>query len=193
MSKVNLPKNADDWLEAIKEGDEIVIKELYILYKTDFVIWLQNHSSCVEEEAVDVFQDSIIALVQNCKSGKIVHLSSSLKTYIYAIGWKIYLNHVRQNKVKISGEAVEGLKIVENLYLDKVELEERQQIMLKALQELGPVCQKILHLFYYEGLSLKEIAKKMNYKNADVVKSQKSRCLQKLTTMMKKEFYKGDL
>jgi DNA-directed RNA polymerase specialized sigma24 family protein len=41
-------------------------------------------------------------------------------------------------------------------------------------------CCSLLDKFYWEELSGEEIARQMNYKNADTVKTQKYKCMQKL-------------
>jgi len=53
------------------------------------------------------------------------------------------------------------------------------------LQELGESCKKILELFYYENLSMKEIVSQMHYENEQVVRNKKYKCLQQLTDKMK--------
>jgi RNA polymerase sigma-70 factor (ECF subfamily) len=56
--------------------------------------------------------------------------------------------------------------------------DERQQI-INRLQEIGDKCKELLLLFE-EGYNDKEIAGHMNYQSADVVKTTRLRCLEKL-------------
>jgi RNA polymerase sigma-70 factor (ECF subfamily) len=56
--------------------------------------------------------------------------------------------------------------------------EERQQIIDK-LQETGSKCRELLLLFE-DGYNDKEIAEHMKYQSADVVKTTRLRCLDKL-------------
>lgn len=55
----------------------------------------------------------------------------------------------------------------------------------KALRELSEACRKILYAYYYDELSMKEIAIKLNYSNADTAKQQKSRCFSKFSSYVK--------
>lgn len=61
------------------------------------------------------------------------------------------------------------------------QLVERSDIdLLKTkLRELGDNCRKMLG-FFAEGFSDKEIAAEMDYKTAEVVKTSRMRCLEKL-------------
>src|SRR5690606_8066897 len=73
-----------------------------------------------------------------------------------------------------------------NLYTDPVadqdEDEYTKALITQALGYLGNECQQILKLFYFVNLDLKKIAKQLNYKNDNVVKTKKSQCLRKLAT-----------
>ncbi len=59
-------------------------------------------------------------------------------------------------------------------------LSHEQKLLKKYFETLGEQCQKLLTMFYYRGLSIKEIIAEGGYNNANVVKSQKSRCLKTL-------------
>ena len=50
---------------------------------------------------------------------------------------------------------------------------------------MGESCRKILSLFYYENLSMKEIVSQMHYENEQVVRNKKYKCLQQLTDKIK--------
>jgi len=50
---------------------------------------------------------------------------------------------------------------------------------------LGEPCKKILTLFYYDNLSMKEIVEHLPYENEQVVRNKKYKCLQALTGLIK--------
>jgi DNA-directed RNA polymerase specialized sigma subunit len=53
------------------------------------------------------------------------------------------------------------------------------------LDKLGESCRKILMLFYYENLPMKEIVQHLHYENEQVVRNKKYKCLKELTEMVK--------
>jgi RNA polymerase sigma factor (sigma-70 family) len=55
----------------------------------------------------------------------------------------------------------------------------------QLLDNLGNSCRKILEMFYYENLSMKEIVSHLHYENEQVVRNKKYKCLQQLTDKMK--------
>jgi len=58
-----------------------------------------------------------------------------------------------------------------------------QKKMAEYFRLLGESCKRILMLFYYDKLSTKDIAVKMDLAGSDYVKTQKYRCLQKLKSL----------
>src|SRR5699024_8955659 len=129
--------------------------------------------SVSDEEAADIYQDSVIVLYENIVSGKLTSLTSSLKTYLFAIGkYKIY----NSLKVKV---ITKDLADYEFLLKEESEedfsLQEENIIKIqKAYKELGGRCQEVLKMFYYENRSIEEIKNRLEYASKDVAKSQKS-------------------
>src|SRR6516225_9375648 len=62
---------------------------------------------------------------------------------------------------------------------------EVKQELRSLLDKLGESCRKILILFYYENLSMKEIVDHLHYDNEQVVRNKKYKCLQQLTGLIK--------
>lgn len=61
--------------------------------------------------------------------------------------------------------------------------EGKAQVM-KVVSELGDTCKKILLLFYYENLSMKEILEQTDYDSEQVVRNKKYKCLKQLEQMV---------
>lgn len=60
------------------------------------------------------------------------------------------------------------------------EEEKRFEKLGSAIDMLGEPCRSLLKDFYYQDLSMTEIAEKFGYTNADNAKTQKYKCLQRL-------------
>ncbi len=63
-------------------------------------------------------------------------------------------------------------------------LNERPQLVAALMVQIGEPCKTLLELFYYYSWSMAEIAERMNYNNANVAKTQKSRCVKQLKQMV---------
>ena len=168
-------------------GDDKGFKEFYLGERQQFYDWCKSNSSITQEEINDLYQSSQMYLYENILQRR-VNLSSSLRTYLYGIAKNQLSTRYRKNVTQSNNEAA----VMEHLrFLAETESFESQEQQLiqkirHALQDLKEPCKSILKLFYYELLSMKEIAEKLGYKNDSVVKSQKNRCIEQLRNSYKK-------
>ena len=64
-----------------------------------------------------------------------------------------------------------------------VQREARTQV-LEIVDQLGEACKKVLLMFYYENLSMKEILEKTEYETEQVIRNKKYKCLKQLEQML---------
>jgi hypothetical protein len=60
------------------------------------------------------------------------------------------------------------------------------------MDEIGETCKKLLMMFYFDGNDMEQIARKMQFANADTAKAKKYQCFKKLETLIKSRFNKSD-
>jgi RNA polymerase sigma factor (sigma-70 family) len=174
-------------IEDLKQGNANALKAVYLGNKSAFIGFAKKYP--LEETVVtDIYQDAIIALRENAINGKLDDLKSELKTYLFSIGkYMIYKNLKQQQKMHLVDDAtkIDKLRSTPDFSIDLAEeLTEEQEILRVAFQNLGQKCKEVLTLFYYRGFDLEEIMNELNYTNKDVVKSQKSRCIKSLKSMI---------
>lgn len=166
------------WIKALRKGQREVLGKIYLHHREGFLSYAQSYG-LPGEELRDIYQDSIIALYENVRQGKLEGLKSSLKTYLYAIGKYKILARLKNSSASTSELMVEPLADGPEP-LETSDTEERQQKLQRAYEQLGPRCREILRRFYYEAQKLEEIREAMDYPSRDTVKAQKSRCLKQL-------------
>ncbi|WP_343030555.1 sigma-70 family RNA polymerase sigma factor [Fulvivirga aurantia] len=167
----------------MKEGDKTVLDSLYAYYRDEFITWSGAMYKLSEDNAADVFQDAVITFYSNVKSGKLTELTSSIKTYLFAIGKNLSLKKIKKEKrMVLDDEVLEFNSSVEYQELS-FEYTERQKTLAQIVEKLGDPCKSILKLFYFENFTMDSIAERLDYKNENVAKTQKLRCLQKLKSM----------
>jgi RNA polymerase sigma-70 factor (ECF subfamily) len=54
----------------------------------------------------------------------------------------------------------------------------------KAMDNLGDGCKEIITMFYYQKCSIMDIVERLDYKNENVVKAHKSRCMKRLKELV---------
>ncbi len=183
---IQLENDKDQWLELVKQGNSSALEKLYRTYRKDFVKWLCYKTSCNRELALDIFQESVLALYKNAKSGRLTEFQNTIKVYLFSIGKKIYLDQNRRKKIKTNSLETNEALLEDLLVVPQHEndLNERQQLVSKLLKKMRPACKKMLHLFYYRGFDMKEIAAEFNYKSANVTKVMKGRCMETLRVLV---------
>jgi len=185
-----------DWpdLQEIRNGNEAPMIIIYENYREEFIVWAGRKYQLDQEDAVDVFQESVICFYRNVVRGKVETISSSVKTYLFAIGKNIIRDKLKKNDpLKVTQEIGEIDVSHQPEIMELIYNEERAELVKQLMQELQEPCNSLLRLFYYFNLSMKEIAQKMQYKNENVAKTQKMRCLNALKEKIKKRFNKDDL
>ena len=173
-----------------KSGREREVDRLYELYKAPFVSFLRKQYGIDEETALDLYQDSFSTLCQNVQNGNYTEGHTSLKTYLVEIGKRKACNGLRRNRMEkeqsLFSEWITANEISR-------EWEEAQEIAARLVQETEDICRRVLTFFYWERLSMAEIAERMNYKDADVAKNKKSSCLRRLTFALQKRLEDADI
>ena len=146
-----------------------------------------------EDEAFNVYADTIMAAIAKITNHSFEE-RSSLKTWLYQIFHNKCVDLVRKKTTNKS--SVHRALSVPDMLLQMADTAKSviQEMMEKAdkdlveqkLKEIGENCRQLL-LQWAEGFSDKEIAASMEYKTADVVKTSRLRCLEKLRQLYKKD------
>jgi len=175
-----------DWIGELKSEPQQALKELYNQYRAGFILWIRTRYVLSSADAEDLFQDVVIIFFNNVRLEKITNLEIDIKTYLYAIGKNLASKIKRKEKFEVDVNMPELTNIVLQKPME-IELTDRQRIVAENLKKMGDPCRGILKLFYFDRLSMDEIAVRMEYKNEHVVKSQKLRCLKKLRTLFENQ------
>jgi len=157
-------------------------KAFAYLYKKHYksIMTMVTKNSGSEEDARDVFQDSIIVLHKNAQK-KDFSLSCKLGTYLYSVARNIWLKKLKKNKrmVSISETEKEFIPISDD-NVKIIDMMEEKNLLHSYIQKMGEDCRKVLKFFYFDGMRLEEIANQMGYNSAEVAKNKKYRCFQSL-------------
>ena len=168
-------------LTKLKRGDISVLDEVYRKYRDEFIGWLMRQYGCSSEEAAELFQLVLLIFHDNVMDGSLKELNCSLKTYLFSIG-KNKLREWRRAESK-SADFLEEYLYDHVDFPDnpsRKEHEVRLNLVVQSLEELGDPCKEVLELYYYDNMSMEEIAEERDYKNPNTAKNQKYKCLKRL-------------
>jgi RNA polymerase sigma-70 factor (ECF subfamily) len=148
--------------------------------------------SLVEDEAFDAYSDTILSAIDNIRNGSFEG-RSTLKTWLCQVFYNKCVDLLRKrstNKNRVYQTASiddmllqlsdSGKSAIQHL-IDRSD----QDLLKQKLNELGDNCRQLLTLSA-DGYSDKEINSLMEYKTADVVKTSRLRCLEKLRQLYKR-------
>ena len=145
----------------------------------------------------DVYQEACIALMENIKAGKLdTEGEMNLRGYLYVICKRIALRYAAQKRpfrivekpmgkdeVVIKDEGEEEAEGSPELL--EMEEEEAMRFLDRVLDSIPPTCKSILKRFYWDKMSMKDIATLTGLKNEDTAKSTKKRCMDKFRIIAK--------
>lgn len=175
--------NETEIFERICRGDEKALEIVYQKYYRMMTKMVITNSG-TEEEARDVYQEALVVFWQKARSGKLV-LTSKMSTYIYSVCQNLWRKELERKK-RLSHEARDT---AEQMDMDSPE---RAKIIAKCLDQLGDTCRKVLTLYYFEELSMQEIADQLGFANTDTAKTKKYKCKQKLDELVKAQYSAQD-
>ena len=139
-----------------------------------------------EQDADDIFQETVVSFIDTVQKSKF-RQESGIRTFLISISKNLWYNEIRRRQRAGNRERLfEADRDQEDSGVNEIiqDRELKKQLNL-LLQDLGDSCRKILELFYYENLSMKEIVLHLHYENEQVVRNKKYKCLQQLTDKMK--------
>lgn len=174
-------------INSLKRGDKSYFNSFYKTGRKEFLSWSKRNYKIPQEDAIDIYQNASILLYEKIVGNQLDHLQSSLKTYFYGIAKNLIARYFREGKKEIDHQD----NLQEHwLYQTKSEDENAQEmrkLISEQVNKLGEPCKSILKLFYFDNLSMDQIAQRLQYKSAGVAKTQKSRCMQQLKKEVTKQ------
>lgn len=179
-----MKKHTLDLQTRLRNDDKKALEEVYLEYKDAFVSYGLRFD-LDREELIDVYQDSVIAMYQNFITKQTRLERSTLKTYLFSIGKHKIYDRLKEKQKFVGTLVIED--DYEEIEFNEPALSKEQQQLKKYFGRLGKSCQQVLKMYYYRGLSMKEIVSLTAYKDENTVKSHKSRCLKKLIALIKKD------
>ena len=137
------------------------------------------------EDIEDIFQESLIVLMQKVKGGKVIcSHDGALFSYLVQVGKLTACNQVRKKReLNLDGAVTFSLQL-HNIEDDEIAAYEKQQAQNELLDKIfGRIpseCSTLLKHFYWNHKPMDEIASILGMRNADSVKSKKNKCMNRI-------------
>lgn len=197
----------------LRSGDrDMAITVLYRQFRDDFFGFIRKKWGRLSTDEVSMlFTDTCLSVFDNVASGRYeLRPEACFETYLFEVGkrkmLKLWRDETLPDKKDKTSRVARFMPFSDyfsgqsrkDKFLNSADDDddrywtETQYDILRELvfQELEEPCGSILRYVYYEAKSGTEIAEKMSYSGADVVKTQKYRCMKKLTAAFKERLKK---
>lgn len=134
-----------------------------------------------EDDAKDIFQEGMIALWDNIRSGTYqLREGVKMSTYLIQICKLRWMDRMKKasNRYEIRKNDYVEPEAEAEVLVNWIDREEQQQFQ-RQFAQLGERCQDLLNRFYFLKESMQEIAAALNIGEA-TAKNEKYRCMQRL-------------
>ena len=174
-------------LIGIMQNDERAWKYICRNMKPGFMSILGQTSSLgnlTNDDVEDIFQESMIVLMQKAKSGIImISRDGALFSYLVQIGKLTACNFIRKRRPRVSEDLV---TISDNLHKEEendLSVDEKQksqdEFLDRVFDSLPSDCKTLLKHFYWGHKPMDQIASILGMRNADSAKTKKNKCMNK--------------
>ena len=170
-----------------------IVHEFYEELKPLFLNFLRKNFSLDYDEIMDIYTEVWIDVRSNIMRGTVEN-GTKWKAYILKMGW-YQANNIASRKPR-------GIDSYDDETFNRDEFEKKyteekaaetsiyedpdmQAVLAAELSYIPDPCNKILKLYYFDDLSMKEIADTMNYNSSRSAITTKNRCMDKLKERVK--------
>lgn len=164
--------------------------------KNKVLAYLRKTFSLSDDDLDDIYQESSVALFMNIRDGKLDTLTSTLSTYFLRVCINQSLKFIGKQKKVVplfddsrltNKDAFRQDKIVELYQLctedEEAEATSRSEKIVQSIIDSMPdTCKNVFQGYYWNNLTTTTIADMFGFANANSVKTQKYKCLQKFRT-----------
>ena len=168
--------------------------------------YLRKKFSISDDDLDDIYQESSMALFLNIRDGKLANLTSTLFTYFLRICINQALKFIgKQQKVvplfddsTITNKDEFRSDKIDELYRLCTEDEDAEmvayseRIVQNIIEVMPDTCKNIFQGYYWDNFTTSTIADMFGFANANSVKTQKYKCLQKFRNKYNELMRKSD-
>ena len=183
-SKKEYLKTDKEIIRAISEGDPMnCVDQLYQTEYPKLKRYIIKNSGN-EEDAKDLFQESIMTLFSHIKLKKFKE-EYSIGGFLYIVGCNAWKKRCKKRKLEIISDDIPAENFSENLTYNHLFNQERQQAIKRIFSKLGDNCTKLLKAVIYDNKSHREIMSEFGYSSEATSRTSLFKCKKRLAKIAK--------
>lgn len=165
-------------LNRLREGENASFEVLYSSFFPAVLAYVTRNGGN-RADAEDIFQEVVMVLLQKIRRPEFI-LTSSLRTYLFAINRNIWLKRLRDKK-EINVADISLYQAASCTFETEIMPEPAREEKLHAwLTKITKNCQRILKAIFFYHEPIENLMQKMSWKNRHSAANQQYKCLQQL-------------
>ncbi len=175
-----------NFVNDLKKDSRKLFEFVYSAYYPPVRIFVKNLKGN-EQDAKDVFQDAVMAIIRNVNENKLKGSDTLFQTYLMAVCKHIWYNQLRLPESDTFDESqLAEEDVFDEKLMNAIDETTERQIFLSNFKKLDKICQKILK-YHLQMMPDKKIARKVKLKDASYLKKRKHLCKERLIKMIKED------
>jgi RNA polymerase sigma factor (sigma-70 family) len=175
----------EEIIDGLRRRDNRVMR---FVYKSNFpaVLKLVMSNSGTDDDAKDIFQESIIVAFRNIRDNNEFRIESSFNTYLYSIARLLWLQQIRNTRDtdRLLKDNMPFIDFEDPPPFNEEDL--RYSLYQKAFKLMPDDCRNIIKMSN-DGLTQKEIADKLGLKSENYIAKRKHFCKEFLIRKIKED------
>ncbi|WP_052732568.1 RNA polymerase sigma factor [Hymenobacter terrenus] len=160
-------------IASLSLGQRVAYESLYRLVLPSITRYVcQNSGSPADAE--DIFQETLLVLARRVAEPGF-QLTSSLKTYVFAIAKNTWQNQLRRRR----DSPTDDFSGFEHL-ADPAPEDAPEERVTRWMNRVTPFCRMVLRALFYENEQLNQLMERVGWKNMHTAANQKYKCLQQV-------------
>ena len=172
-------------VQQLREEHNASFELLYQFYFPSIAAYVQRHYGNTAD-AEDVFQESIIVLLQKIRQPDFV-LSASLKTYLFAIAKNTWLKKLRYYKKAPTVLTEKHQPATEVFYFEIHPQKLPEEQLQSWLSKITANCQRILKAIFFYREPMEAVMTRLGWKNRHTAANQQYKCIQQVKKQKNRE------
>ena len=132
------------------------------------------------DDAKDIFHDAMVIFYEKTREDTF-RIQLSPESYVVGIAKHLWIRKFHEDRPKVSLTAMESTITIPTDYHATV----NERRLLTLLENAGKKCLEMLRMFYYDKLSLRQIASSLGYRSERSAAVQKYKCIGRMREVAK--------
>lgn len=178
----------EEFINSFKMGNTQIIRILYDKNLPSIANHVRKNSG-TNTEAESILWEAITILWEKIVQNRFeLRNGVTVSTYLFSICVNLWRKELRRIGKYTQKEFADPIDDADYNEENERIYTNRQKVIMDCLSKMGDKCRQVLQLYYFNRLSMADIAKKMGYEHEGIARNTKYKCYPKLEECVKQNY-----